>query len=125
MLDPESSILGRDDPTHLRKGRDMAKKGRTPAEFIQVASSSQVECRLMRHAWDVNKGTVERDLGDLIWRMPCMRDCGTRKSIRIRRDGTIANAWYKWDKDYHVQGGLDKEHLAELRSTYIKEMMRS
>lgn len=102
----------------------MAKKGKTPEEFIRSASSSQLECRIMRHAWDVNKGTVEEDGRDYKWVLPCMRDCGTYKVIRLRKKtGELVRAHYRWARDYHVTGGLSKDRLNTIRQLIIEEML--
>lgn len=99
------------------------KKGQTPEEFIRNADSGQVECRVMRHAWNTNAGTVEIDGNDLIWRIPCMRDCGTKKIIRLKRTGELVRTHYNWRGNYHVTGGLRKAHIRKLRMTLLKGAM--
>lgn len=99
-------------------------KIRTRKEFIEGATLNQLECRVLRHAWDVNKGQVISDGRDYKWVLPCLRSCGTRKVIRLRkRNGELVRSHYRWLPEYHVKGGLRKGDLARIRKVLLEEIL--
>lgn len=92
-------------------------------EFIRKASLDQLVCRTMRHAWNVEGGVVEAGSGGhLTWRMPCLRDCGTFKTLTITPTGRIIKTAYSWADSYHVKGGLDRSDLNRVRQAILTEL---
>jgi hypothetical protein len=94
-------------------------------EFLESAPRAQVECRVLKHAWDSSKGTVTRNRSRYEWTMPCMRGCGTTKTVIITAGGKFLRARYRWTKTYGINGRLSKTHLGALRVLMIEGLVRN
>lgn len=92
-------------------------------EFIRKASLEQLTCRTFRHAWNVEGGVVEASTGGtLTWTLPCLRSCGTYKTLTITLSGRVIRTSYQWQDSYHVKGGLDRADLNRIRQVLLDEL---